>query len=298
MDDSNLADESNQDSRGRVKLSVILPVRNGQAYLGEQLNALVNQECSFVWELIVVDNGSSDSSLDIARVFQSRSSNVRVISEPRAGKSYALKAGKVSANGDCLVLVDADDIVAPRYLENMVSALDNYEMVSGCMDTTLLNAPGMQQEYISPDEIKTILGFLPYMGGGIIGIRSSVWERIGDFATDLVSAEDVDFSWRAHLLGVTTSLVPGAVLHYRRPQDAWSNFLKSRSYGRAHVWLFERYRALGQPRLSIRVELHHIKLALLEVIRHEAHWKWRMAWHLGLVEGRLEESIRRRTWYL
>jgi hypothetical protein len=42
--------------RERVKLSVILPVRNCEPYLGEQLTTLVNQECSFDWELIVVDN--------------------------------------------------------------------------------------------------------------------------------------------------------------------------------------------------------------------------------------------------
>ena len=193
--------------------------------------------------------------------------------------------------------VDADDVVGAGYLEAMAASLDHLEMVSGQLDLTLLNPPWAQDELLTPDRLTVFLDYLPYIPGALIGVRASSWQRIGDFDGDLLSAEDVDFTWRAHRLGVTMGMAPGAVLHYRRPTNAIENFRKARSYGRAHVWLFLRYRSLGQPRLSVRAELYLIKQAMGEMVRREGPWQWRMGWRLGLVEGHLEESIRRRVWY-
>jgi glycosyltransferase involved in cell wall biosynthesis len=297
---ANNADDLGQggaDATDRVRLSVILPVRNGEPFLGEQLRALAAQECSFPWELIVVDNGSMDSSADTARSFQSKLARLKVISEPRAGKSHALNTGRAASSGEYIVLVDADDVVGAGYLEAMAASLDHLEMVSGQLDLTLLNPPWAQDELLTPDRLTVFLDYLPYIPGALIGVRASSWQRIGDFDGDLLSAEDVDFTWRAHRLGVTMGMAPGAVLHYRRPTNAIENFRKARSYGRAHVWLFLRYRSLGQPRLSVRAELYLIKQAMGEMVRREGPWQWRMGWRLGLVEGHLEESIRRRVWY-
>ncbi len=281
---------------GAIRLSVILPVRNGEPYLAGQLRALVKQEYSFPWELIVVDNGSTDASADTARGFQSQLANLKVLSESRAGKSHALNAGRAAASGEYIVLVDADDEVGPGYLEAMAAALDQFEMVSAILDTTLFN-PWDQGESLPTDRLVVYLDYLPYIPGALLGVRASAWQRIGEYPTDLMVAEDVDWTWRAHRLGITMGLAPGAVLHYRRPQGAWDNFRKARSYGRAHVWLYLRYRHLGQPRRRVAVELDHMRRALGEFIRHEDHWQWRVAWRLGLVEGRLEESLRSRVWY-
>ena len=285
------------DIAGPVRVSVVLPVHNGEPYLAEQLAALVAQKTSFRWELLVVNNCSTDGTARVAEGFGLAARNLRILYEPQKGKSYALNTGRAAAAGELLILVDADDLVGPGYLEAMAAALGDYEMVSGRIDTTTLNPPGMQEEYLSPNRIGTWFEFLPYIGGGLMGIRASTWDRLGGFATDLLSLEDVEFTWRASLDGVTLGMAPSAVLHFRRPTSVWKNFRKARSYARGSVVLYHRYRSKGQPRISILVDAHNIRLAIREFTHHAPRWRWRLMYRLGLVEGRLEESLRRRVWY-
>lgn len=277
-------------------VSVILPVRNGEPYLSVQLCALAAQSCGFSWEMIVVDNGSTDSSADTARMASSRFKNFRLLSESRAGKSRALNTGRTAASGRYLLILDADDEVGEHYIERLSTSLDKFDLVGGRVDGGRFN-PWDEGELPPLDRLVPFLDFLPSFAGASLGVRAAVWDAVGGFNEDLLSAEDIDFSWRVQLAGFTAELVPDAVLHYRRPLTAKDNFLKARSYGRSHVWLYQRFHQLGQPRRSLRVALSHVRDALVEARRHEDHWQWRAAWHLGLVEGRLEESLRQRIWY-
>jgi GT2 family glycosyltransferase len=94
-----------------------------------------------------------------------------------------------------------------------------------------------------------------------------MWKKIRDVDTSLTSWEDFDFTWRADLLGVSMSMAPDALLHFRLPMEAGSSFRKARSYGRAHVQLFLRYQSLGQRRIALAVELSHVKQTLMEIFR-------------------------------
>src|SRR4051794_566972 len=70
-------------------LSVIIPCRDAEGYVGRQLDALASQETSFPWELILVDNGSTDRSVQIAETYADRM-QLRVVSAPdRANQAYA-----------------------------------------------------------------------------------------------------------------------------------------------------------------------------------------------------------------
>lgn len=280
-----------------VRLSVVLPVRNGEPYLRHQLRALASQQCSFPWEVIVVDNGSTDGSAETAKEFEGDLPNLQILSEPRRGKPYALNAGIAVARGELLVLVDADDEVGDGYLEAMGRALEKYELVSASIDTKRLNPVWARAEIAPADRLVLLLGFRIYVPGALIGIRSSACERIGGFATDLSMGEDVDFTWRAQLLGITTGLAPDAILHFRRPPDAWGNFRRARRYGRAFVRMYVRYRDLGQPRRGLGEFVGYVRWMLTEALRGGDHWQWTFAWWAGHLEGRLEESLRQRVWF-
>jgi glycosyltransferase involved in cell wall biosynthesis len=281
-----------------VQLSVILPVFNGEPYLRYQLRSLAEQVCSFTWEVIVVDNASTDGSASVASSFVGRLPGLRVLSERRQGKSYALNTGIAAASGEYLVFVDADDEIAPGYLEAMAAGLGEYEMVAGRMDTELLNPPWARAGGHRPDALTEFLDWLVFVGGGLLGIRSATQRRVGPFATDLTSAEDVDFTWRAQLLGVTTGFVPDAVLHVRRPLSSWDVFRKGRSYGRAHVQLYLRFREHGQPRRRPRAVLRHGRDTLRALASADGHGCWLFAMEGGVLLGRFEESVRLRVIYL
>ena len=85
-------------------LSVIIPCRNAEAYLARQFDALASQETSFAWELVLVDNGSTDRSVQIAETYAERM-QLRVVPAPdRANQAYARNVGAKEAYAEKLDL--------------------------------------------------------------------------------------------------------------------------------------------------------------------------------------------------
>src|SRR5438045_2944663 len=101
-------------------VSVIVPVRNGARWLGQQLAALERQRYGGRWEVVVVDNGSSDGSAAVAGDWAGRLALRTVGANRRRGINVARNAGAAVACGDLLAYCDADDQVAPGWLEALV----------------------------------------------------------------------------------------------------------------------------------------------------------------------------------
>src|SRR3954452_16520200 len=81
-------------------LSVVIPCRNAGEHLERQLDALASQETAFPWELVVVDNGSSDDSMQIVETYEDRI-RLRVVSAPdRANAAYARNVGADAAHAE------------------------------------------------------------------------------------------------------------------------------------------------------------------------------------------------------
>jgi glycosyltransferase involved in cell wall biosynthesis len=284
-------------------LSVVTAVRNGEPYMRDQLEALAAQVCSFPWELVVVDNGSTDSTAAIAESFAGRIPGLRVLSEPttprdRQARAFALNAGVQAARGAKVVFVDHDDVVAPGYLQAMADGLDRLEMVSGNVDTDRLNPPWAREKLLPLDRLNVFLGFLPYIPGSLLGVRATVFQRIGLFATDRPFGSDVDFVWRAQLSGIKADLAPGAVLHYRRAATVKGNFGKARLYARTQVCLYAQYRRLGQRRRPWREVASQLRRMAATAARHRPHWLWSFAYDVGDLLGHLEQSVREGVWYI
>ena len=99
----------------RVRVSVVMPVHDDEAHLRETLDGLlVRNEVAF--ELICVDDGSTDGSLAILREYEARDARVRVTSQANAGAGAARNAGMALARGEYLAFLDADDIYDPSML--------------------------------------------------------------------------------------------------------------------------------------------------------------------------------------
>ncbi|WP_296718870.1 glycosyltransferase [Erythrobacter sp.] len=103
-----------------MKVSVVIPCLDSEVYLGAAIRSLLNQTHP-PHEIIVADNGSADGSRDVARSF---GSPVRVIEVAMRGASRARLAGAAEAQGEALMFLDADDLIAPETLEAMVAALE------------------------------------------------------------------------------------------------------------------------------------------------------------------------------
>lgn len=112
-----------------MKVSVIVPCWNGARYLGACLDSLLAQtERDF--EAIVIDDGSQDGSLALARDYAQRDARVRVLHQANSGVSAARNAGLAQAQGEWIAFVDSDDLLPPDALETMLSGTgDGVDMV-------------------------------------------------------------------------------------------------------------------------------------------------------------------------
>lgn len=101
-----------------VKVSVIVPVYNVEEYLSECLDSLVNQTLEDI-EIVCVNDGSTDGSLEILNEYETRYSNLKVISQENKGLSGARNSGLEHVCGDYVYFIDSDDILVEDALEKM-----------------------------------------------------------------------------------------------------------------------------------------------------------------------------------
>lgn len=114
------------------KVSIIIPVYNVEKYLGQCLDSVVGQTLSDI-EVICVNDGSSDNSLDILNEYAARDSRIKVISQDNHGAGIARNAGIHAANGEFVCFIDPDDVYPFNdILENLYNcAKDNGVLIAG-----------------------------------------------------------------------------------------------------------------------------------------------------------------------
>lgn len=106
-----------------MKFSVVIPLYNKANYIESTIRSVLDQTCDD-YELIVVDDGSSDNSLELARKYES--DRVRVIAQANQGVSVARNTGIENARGTFIAFLDADDQWEPQYLETINALTEQY----------------------------------------------------------------------------------------------------------------------------------------------------------------------------
>jgi len=109
-----------------TKISVIVPVYNGEKYLLECLQSIQKQTFSD-WECICVDDGSKDESLSILQGIAQKDARFRVISQPNGGVTSARRNGVEHATGEYIRFVDCDDVLPPDSLEILMRRKEEYD---------------------------------------------------------------------------------------------------------------------------------------------------------------------------
>ena len=115
-------------------ISVIIPVYNSSQYLSRCIECVLNQTFKD-WELLLVDDGSTDGSGDLCdEVANKNGTRIRVIHQPNRGASFARKKGMESSQGEFLTFIDSDDMVEDDYLERLYHAMNQYGVAIAACD--------------------------------------------------------------------------------------------------------------------------------------------------------------------
>ena len=193
-----------------IRVSTIIPCHNGERYLAETLRSALSQPCDD-HEVVVVDDGSTDGTAEVARSF---GDEVRYVHQNQGGASRARNRGIENATGDVLAFLDADDLWTGNALPLMLAALD--------ADPSNGLVVGMMEQFVSPElpaEARATFRFSPEpvtarMCGSVL-VRRAEFERVGAFSPELASGEFIDWLSRAEHLKVKSVTVDAVVLRRR-----------------------------------------------------------------------------------
>jgi glycosyltransferase involved in cell wall biosynthesis len=281
-------------------VSVIVPAFNAAGTIARQLEALAKQEYDGDWEVVVADNGSSDDTTRVVGEYAGRVPGLALVdASARRGQAYARNAGVRVAKGDALLFVDADDEVAPGYVAAMADALARHEFVAARFDSDTLN-PGWvrgTRQAFQVDGLSTGFDFLPFAGGGGLGIRRDAFERAGGFDEGYWrSGQDVDFCWRVQLAGASLHFVPDAVARIAWRGTLRGLYRQGRHYGRGEAYLYRKYRGEGMPAATTRAALGEwktlfVRLPRLRTKAQAGNWLRRTGRKVGRMQGSLRHRV-------
>ena len=122
-----------------VEVSVIVPLFNGERFVGDLLESLVRQEQPPPFEVLVCDNGSTDRSREVVGAYADRLRLTVIDAAERRGQAFARNRGAERANGSHLLFLDQDDVVDEAYVASMSRAVGEHGMAAARIDTVRLN---------------------------------------------------------------------------------------------------------------------------------------------------------------
>lgn len=285
-------------------VSVLIPARNAAATLSVQLGALAAQDYEGAYEVLVVDNGSTDGTAEVALAYQDALPRLRVIpATERSGVNYVRNAGARSAEGEVILICDADDVVGPSWVRAMVEKLQESDAVGGPLEVLepcdkrirLLRKAG-------GGALHSSMGFLPYPAGCNCGVRATVFETLGGFDERYANgADDAEFFWRLQLAGFRLGFAPEGVINYRLRDTVRATVQQKYNYAKGKPLLYKEFRPRGLPRrrlLEVSKSWGWLIITLPRLIvgpsERRAAWLRSAISHAGYVVG----SFKHRTWYL
>lgn len=186
-------------------VSVIIPVHNAEQTLAAAMESACQQQVQEL-ELVIVDDGSKDNSLSVARQFQY--SKMQVHARPRCGVAAARNYGIQQCNGQVIAFLDADDLWPADRLQWQLPRLCQ-------MAPSGLSLGAIQQFVVEQRQNKATGSPLKsYQFGAVLAFRDTV-EKIGALDETLTVGEDLDWFMRALHMGVPVSYDERVALWYR-----------------------------------------------------------------------------------
>jgi glycosyltransferase involved in cell wall biosynthesis len=279
-----------------------MPVLNGEAHIADQLAALAGQTYPGEWELVVVDNGCRDRSMQIVGEWTPKLPPLTIAdARARRGLNHARNAGAAAAKGDFLAFCDADDVATPGWLEAMALSAADADIVGGRLEWETLNDPVVRswrpQAPMTDLVVDIDHGFLQYAPGGNMGVWTRVARQVGWDERFKFGSSDHGFAWNAQLAGYRIVFAPDALMQQRFRSTIWAMARQHYRYGRSGSQLQRAFRHAGLERPDNRKALREWRWLAVSLPHvwgsREARGRWVRVASVRL--GRLSGSVRARV---
>ena len=253
---------SQETKKNLMPVSVIIAARNEEENLEKNLPLFLGQDYSD-FEVIVVNDGSWDDSIDVLRGFEKQFNRLRVVNIPvnddyEGGKKYAITLGVKAAKNNRLVFTDADcQPFSDQWLKTMVSAATNEDsIILGY--SPYKRSDGLLNKLIRFDNLTTAMNYLslalcgvPYMGvGRNLSYSKRDFYSVGGFKSHyrlLSGDDDLMINQIAHRRNTTVCIEKDAIIE-TNPKETWKEYWLQK---RRHLTTGHRYKLFHRLILSI-----------------------------------------------
>lgn len=273
-------------------VSVAIPVRNGAATIGEQLEAVLAQECAAPFEVVVADNGSTDATAAVVAAFAARDGRVHLVAAAdEASEAGARNAALAACRAPIVACCDADDVVRPGWLAAIVEAFaGGAHAVSVTREYWTLN-PGFREAGFPATHLNT------WLAGGAFAVRRDLYLELGGFDPTMPVCADTEFGFRLQRsTGRRAVPLPDAVVSVRLARDSVAVFRRARRQARTWPELQRRHptemapAAADMPALRRRMAWWLLRSAPLVAGRRRLRWVEVAGTCLGEFEGSIRDA--------
>jgi glycosyltransferase involved in cell wall biosynthesis len=260
---------------GQRDVSVVVSTRNRADVLGNCLRALAGNRATISFEVIVVDNGSTDGTREVVRVVaEACDVPLHYVWEPRQGVSYGRNAGIARAVGRVVAFTDDDIQVAADWVEQVYQLLERHpdvECVGGPVLPLWSEPPPewLDSRHWSPLSV-TDHGSEPFLIDAShpvclltsnLAFRRDVFDRVGGFSADFPRAQDHELQLRFWLSGGRELYSPTLVVHTAVPRERMRVDYHRRWHSwHGHMCARMRLRERTAPDGSIRSQPHRLRV--------------------------------------
>ena len=203
------------------EISVLMPVYNAEKYLSQAIESVLQQTLSN-FEFVIINDGSTDTSLKILQHYAAQDSRIRLISRENKGLVATLNEGINLINTPLIARMDADDLCRPaRFEKQMAYMAEHPECVALGTRVMLIDSEGCPiVEFADKIEHESIdAAHLAEQGGSIVHpsvvIRKNALASAGGYRPEFIHAEDLDLFLRLAEIGRLANL-PDVLLDYRQ----------------------------------------------------------------------------------
>jgi cellulose synthase/poly-beta-1,6-N-acetylglucosamine synthase-like glycosyltransferase len=204
-------------------VSIVVPAYNEGKVIAHCIESILASNYS-EYEVILVDDGSSDNTLEEMQRYETNS-RVIVVTKKNGGKASALNVGLNLAKGEVLFFVDADGIFAPDTISKMLSGFISEDVGAVCGNDAPINLDKLQTQlanlltHVGTGFVRRALSTidcLPVVSGNIGAFRYSTLEKTGPFLEGFIG-EDMELTWRVHKAGYKIVFQPWAIVYAEAP---------------------------------------------------------------------------------
>ena len=222
------------------KISILIPIYNASMYLKKCLESVINQTYSNL-EIICINDGSTDNSLDIIQEYAKNDSRIKIINKPNSGYGASMNMGIDMASGEYIGIVESDDYIEHNMYEKLYKIASEFDLdIARCQyyeyrsqgesNIPIENLMVTKNTVLCPTDEIHIFNQAPAIWCNLVKKELLINSNIKFLETKGASYQDTSFAFKLYACAKRFMMISDYLLHYRMDNEASSVNSKEKTF--------------------------------------------------------------------